>query len=283
MSESVNNTTEDPEIAALKIAISASFSLAVMIADFVWLIRHEVKIIWRGLGSWHARIYLLLRYAGLASQIFNVYFTVRMYTGIGTTQAGCQLWFAYQAIVVQILLASVEGALMHRIYALFLGNRYILMVLVALAAGQIASMVMSAYLVVPSSQHTVTCMIVGNNPGNSYFGVTTMTTNILIFFMTSWRFIFLPLKLTQHGIGQVVMRDTSLSVLGISGLMLFLTLCSLEVIQPSIGGNITYYWLVCILWMSIGRIILNQETLAREIRRDGVQFTTQIEAWDEHP
>jgi len=108
------------------------------------------------------------------------------------------------------------------------------MVLVALAASQVASMVMSAYLVVPSSQHTVTYMIMGNNPGNSYFGyelvlrqitvyswsrnrVTTMTTNILILFMTSWRFLYLPLKLTQHGIAQVVIRDTSLSVLDISG------------------------------------------------------------------
>jgi hypothetical protein len=48
------------------------------------------------------------------SPSFNVYFTVRMYIGIGTTPAGCRLWFAYQAVVVQILLASVEGALMHR-------------------------------------------------------------------------------------------------------------------------------------------------------------------------
>jgi len=281
MSESLDSTTEDAEIAALKVAISASLSLAVMTMEFIWFIRDESKIIWRRLRfSWYARIYMFSRYSGLASQIFNVYFTIRMYVGVGTTPAGCRLWFAYQATVVQILLATVEGAMMHRIYALFKGSQYILMILVSLAAGQIASMAISASLVVPSNQHTSTCMMVKSNPGNAYFGVTTMTTSVLMIFMTHWRFFGLPVKWTQHTIAQVVIRDNSLALLAISGWMLFLTLCSLEVLQPSIGGNITYYWFACILWICIGRVIVNQETLANEDHANVMQFTTQIDVWD---
>lgn len=112
-----------------------------------------------------------------------------MYAGIGTTPIGCRVWFSFQAVVVQILLAAVEGILMHRresfffklvdpkgthlpgvVYVLFQRNLCILMILVTLAAGQVASMMISASLSVPSNQHTATCMVVKSNPGNAFFG-----------------------------------------------------------------------------------------------------------------
>ncbi|KAF8555154.1 hypothetical protein OG21DRAFT_935378 [Imleria badia] len=195
-----------------------ALSLGVMSADFIWFMRDEVKVIWRKLGSWHARIYLFSRYTGLASQIFNVYFTARMYVGIGTTPVGCRLWFSFQAVVVQILLAAVEGILMHRLYVLFQRNLYILLILVVLATGQVSSMAISASLSVPlSDRHTVTCMVVKSDPGNAYFGVTTMTTSILIFFMTFCRLLRLPIKWNRLSIAWVMIRDTSFSLLTISG------------------------------------------------------------------
>lgn len=45
---------------------------------------------------------------------YNVYFTVRMYSGVYTSPRGCRIWWAYQAIIVQFLLIFVEGLLMQR-------------------------------------------------------------------------------------------------------------------------------------------------------------------------
>jgi hypothetical protein len=87
---------------------------------------------------------------------------------------------------------------------------------------------------------------------------TTMTTTVIISFMTFWRYLRLPEKWTRHGLGRIVLRDSALSLSAISGeeafgvcrwsdadidrsgMMLFMTLCSLQVIKPSMSGNITY-------------------------------------------
>ncbi|KAI9572563.1 hypothetical protein HD554DRAFT_1324678 [Boletus coccyginus] len=275
------------EDTALKVAISASTSLAVMIVDFVWLMRNEVKHVWPGIRtSWTARIYVSTRYLGLASQIFNVCFTVRMYLGIYTSPAGCRAWFMFQAIVVQFLLASVEGFFMHRLYILFMRDRLILVILILFAVGQMASMWVSASLLsLPSNKYTVTCMLLKSNPGNAFFSMTTATTNMVVFFMTFWKYLRLPARFTRQGIGRVVMRDSTLSLGAISVIMLFLTLCSFQVIRPRMSGNITYYWLVCVLWISIGRIIVNNAKLPRDngeqetgdTWRGTLQLTSQIE------
>ncbi|KIJ60850.1 hypothetical protein HYDPIDRAFT_116712 [Hydnomerulius pinastri MD-312] len=100
-----------------------------------------------------------------------------------------------------------------------------------------------------------------------------MATNMLIFFMTFWKYFSLPTEWTHGDIGRVVFRDSALSMIAVSLLMLFLTLCTLGVIKTSMSGNVTYYWLVCTLWISSGRIIINLARLPA--REEG--FTSEIE------
>jgi len=146
-------------------------------------------------------------------------------------------------------------------------------------------MVVSAALSFPSNKHTVTCLMVRSNPGSTFFSATTMTTNVVLFFMTFWRYLRLPEKWTREGLGRVVLRDSAMSLSAISVMMLFLTLSGLQVIKPSMSGNITYYWLVCILWISIGRIVVNHEKIRRVEGEQGegstwkgtLQLTSQIE------
>ncbi|KIK96055.1 hypothetical protein PAXRUDRAFT_337043 [Paxillus rubicundulus Ve08.2h10] len=269
-------STEDDKALALKVAISAATSLVAMVVDFGWLFPHELEVVWPNISSSrYAKLYVFSRYLGLCSHM--------MYFGIPSTDFECRMWYGFQAIVVEILLASVEGALMHRVYALFLHSRWILLVLCLFAACQLASMAVSARFAVPSDRHTETCLVTKPHPGNAYFGATTMTTNILIFFMTFWKYIRLPMKWTHGSIGRVVFRDSAISLIAISLMMLFLTLCALEVVTPSMSGNFSYYWLVCILWISIGRIIINHQKMSLEVKvtsstlASPVPFTSEID------
>ncbi|KAF8448721.1 hypothetical protein L210DRAFT_855316 [Boletus edulis BED1] len=275
----------DDKAVAFKVAISATISFAIMMVDFVWLMRDEVKYVWLRLRtSWTARIYMLTKYTGLVSQIYNVYFTVRMFLGVYTSPRGCRFWFMYQAITVQFLLLFAEGLLMHRLYALFLRNRLILVMLITFALSQVVSMWVSTRLSFPSNKHTVTCLMVRSNPGNAFFSATTMTTNVIIAFMTFWRYFRLPVKWTRGALGRVVLRDSACSLGAITVIMLFLTLSSLEVFKFAMSGNITYYWLICVLWVSIGRIVVDHEKLRDEgeegegnIWKGTLQLTSQIE------
>ncbi|KIJ21230.1 hypothetical protein PAXINDRAFT_7003 [Paxillus involutus ATCC 200175] len=272
--------TSGDKAMALKVAISAAASLAVMVIDFAWLLPDELKVVWPKLrSSRYAKIYVCSRYLGMSSQIASVCFTLRMYAGTPSSPSVCRIWYGFQALVVELLLASVEGALMHRVYALFFGNRYIFLILALFAVCQVGSMVVSAHFAVPSGRHTETCMVTKPHPGNAYFGATTMTTNLLILFMTFWKYLSLPIKRASDNIGWVMLRDSALSLLAISIMMLFVTLCALEVITPSMSGNINYYWLVCILWVSIGRIIVNHEKLALGEESDILKSATSLTSY----
>ncbi|KAF9220664.1 hypothetical protein BS17DRAFT_810566 [Gyrodon lividus] len=287
---SIESGTEHDKAFAFKVLISTVLSLMVMIADFIWLIRDESGIIWpKFRSSRYAKLYVFSRYLGLASQIFNVSFTTRMYAGVPSTPSVCRMWYGFQAIVVQLLLASVEVTLMHRIYALFFKNQYILLVLVLFGVSQVASMAVSARFAVPSGRHTATCMVTRPHPGNAYFGATTMTINIIIFFMTFWKYLRLPMKWTHGNIGWVILRDSALTLLAISIVMFFMTLCALEVITPRMSGVITYYWLVCILCVSstpqIGRIIINHEKIPQDsdVDVEGSTWGGAITSWIDIP
>ncbi|KAI9569457.1 hypothetical protein HD554DRAFT_2091264 [Boletus coccyginus] len=196
-----------------------------------------------------------------------------MYLGVYTSSAGCLAWLTFQTIVIQFFLAFVEGLLMHRLYTLFFHDQLILIILISFAVGQVASMGVSAGLSIPSNRHTETCLPLRSNPGNALFSATMVTTNMIIFFMTFWRYLRLPTKWTRQGVGQVVMQDSAL------------LLSAISVIKPTVSGNITYYWLLCVLWISIGRIIVNHEKLLRDdgeqeggsTWRGTLQLTSQIE------
>ncbi|KAH0836902.1 hypothetical protein J3R83DRAFT_8717 [Lanmaoa asiatica] len=251
------------QVAALKVAISASISLALMIVDFGWLMRDEVKYIWPipegfvrpGLPGF---IYLLGTSARLAKCTFNVYFTVRMYLGIHTSPSGCRLWFMYQAFVVQSLLVFVEGMLMHRVYALFIHSRLILSILILFALGQTASMAVSARLSFPSAKHTRDNH--DDQPGGFIHDLLAISPVTCELDAARRRKGRLP------GFGMV-------------------RWARYQVIKPSMSGNITYYWLVCVLWVSIGRIVVNHEKIPRDEgeQREGntwrgtLQLTSQIE------
>ncbi|KAG9312061.1 hypothetical protein JVU11DRAFT_7342 [Chiua virens] len=250
------------EETARKVLISSCVALAIMIVDYIYLFRSEIKFVWPKLVSWgHPKGYVISRYLGLGCQIYNVYFTVRMYLGVPTTIEGCRLWFSFQAACVLLLLLIAEFMLMYRIYALFLKSKVICSILISLFVGQTAAMVVSAVLSFPTNKHTVTCLITRSSVGNVFFSTTTMATNILIFFMTFWRYLQLPKKCSQQGHIKVAFRDSAAAVLMISSIMLFMTLCSLQVIKPNMSGNITYYWFVCILFLAIGRLVVDHQKI----------------------
>lgn len=158
--------------------------------------------------SREAKVYMFARYLGLASQMyvqsgppssmssnthalrcdrFNVAFTVRMSFGVATSPAGCRRWFIYEAVVVQVLLLIVECLLMTRstlsihcfcfqgfahqprVYAIYLRQPLILVVLILFGITQLCSMGVSAGLSFPSNKYTITCMMVKSNPGNAFF------------------------------------------------------------------------------------------------------------------
>ncbi|KAL4075301.1 hypothetical protein V8B97DRAFT_1562202 [Scleroderma yunnanense] len=260
-----------------RVAISSCLSLCAMAVDFGLLLGDEIKVIWPNVRYFdiYALVYVVTRYAGLAVQVFNIYFSLRIASGVITSPSLCKIWFRYQAVTIQLLLATVEVALMHRVYALFLRNCWILYILILLWSAQLLSMLVSAWLVIPRVAHTETCFVKGTPAGSVYFGATTMAMNFIVLFMISWRYLHLPLTWSRGFLGYVVFRDSTLSLLTILAFTLFLILSNTGAIQTSVNGNMVYYWLFCAMWISLGRLIVNQLKVAQGVGTN--ELTTEIE------
>ncbi|KAI6096896.1 hypothetical protein EDD16DRAFT_627958 [Pisolithus croceorrhizus] len=262
---------------ARKVAISACVSLGLMTVEFVWLLRDEFIFIWPGVRfrNLYALVYVLTRYLGLAGQGFNVYFSLRIASGAITSPALCKMWFRYQAMTIQVLLAAMECALMHRIYALFLKNHWVLALLVLLGTSQLASMFVSARLAIPQLAHSDTCYVLKPHASTIYFGATSMTTNLAILFLISWKYLRLPITWTQSPFGHTLLRDSTLSLVAILILLFVMILSNSGVMQTPVNGNVLYYWFYCTLWISLGRLIVNHSKVVQASRGEGV--LTQVE------
>lgn len=128
------------------------------------------------------------------------------------------------------------------VLALFLGSQAILMMLVAFLLAQVSSMVVSAQFSIRANQYTPSCWVTRVSPGNAFFrysphatseqrtypgrcSATTMTTHIVIFFMTFWRFFRLPKEFTHQGLGRTVFRDSTFTLAAISSEVRSLVCC----------------------------------------------------------
>lgn len=266
------------EALARKAAISACASLGVMLVDFFWLLRDEITFVWPNIRRCrpYSLVYVIERYLGLAGQGFNVYVSLRIASVLSTPPSYCKAWFVYQAITVQILLLSIECALIHRIYALFQRNCSILSVLAIFCSLQLLSLGASAWLAIPNTKHSETCYVLKPNIDTIYFATTTMATHLVMFFMIFWRGLELPLEWTRDTFGRVVLRDSALSPLIISALTGIMVLCNTGVIQTSLNGNVFYCWLYCTMWISLSRIIVNHSKV--ELLKDSSNdVTTHID------
>ncbi|KAI6046442.1 hypothetical protein EDC04DRAFT_2630983 [Pisolithus marmoratus] len=100
---------------------------------------------------------------------FNVYVSLRIASVLSIPPTYCRLWFVYQAISIQILMTSIECALIHRIYALFLKNCAILSILALFLTLQLLSLGASAWLAIPNTKHTETCYVLKPHIDTLYF------------------------------------------------------------------------------------------------------------------
>ncbi|KAH7922650.1 hypothetical protein BV22DRAFT_1197260 [Leucogyrophana mollusca] len=259
------------------ITYGASAALLAMFVDYGLTVSAERKYIWSKLRtSSYARTYILARYFGLAAQIFNVCFSIWMATRTYIAPSLCKVWYSYQAVVIQTLVLVVDSLLMlggmhfpkrimeideltaFRVYTIFSRSYWIISLLVVLAAAQPGSMIASAVITFPEVTYTSTCLIIEIHSGSIYFGTATLTTHVVILFLSLWKCFIEGRALTS--LRSAILRDGTLAMIAISIILMFMLLCSLRVIKTGTAGNIIYYWLLATLWVSVGRIIINWET-----------------------
>ncbi|KIK41825.1 hypothetical protein CY34DRAFT_84781 [Suillus luteus UH-Slu-Lm8-n1] len=142
-----------------------------MTLEYLWFLSDEIRLIWpRFWKTTEAKIFVVTRYAGLASQSYNVCFAFRMAFGVPNSQFACKVWFSYQTAITQYLLFSVELLLMTRVYKMYNQSKTIFALLFIFSGAQSAAMASNARLIVTGSHYSPTCVMLSAHHNRIYVG-----------------------------------------------------------------------------------------------------------------
>ncbi|KAH7923048.1 hypothetical protein BV22DRAFT_1130950 [Leucogyrophana mollusca] len=244
------------------ISYGAAAALLPMFVDYALTFRDERRYIWpKARVSRYAKMYIMTRYLGLVAQILHVGFAIWRASQTYIAPSLCRSWYTYQAIVIQVLTAVVDGLLMRGVYAIFSGSYWIMSVLAVLAAAQPGSALASMVVALPDAPFTQTCLVAEVHSGLIYFGSGALTTHALILILLVWKYFAggharSPLRIA-------ILRDTTLAVAAVSvrtplPCYTYVHLSHM-LVTPHPPPPPHESWLFCVLWVSAGRIIVGWE------------------------
>ncbi|KAG1816540.1 uncharacterized protein BJ212DRAFT_195513 [Suillus subaureus] len=250
---------------ARNITILTTTLTGLMVLEYFWFLSDEIKLVWpRFWKTAEATIYVMTRYAGLAGQSFNIWFALRMASGVPNSPSTCRVWSLYQTVIIQCLLLSVELLLMLRVYKMYNKGKPIFALLFIFSGAQVAAMAVSARLIITGTRYSPTCVIISPHHSRIYVGVSIIVTFAFIHFTMLWRF-FRSTSSRSEALRawlKLAVRDGSYTAIAIIVIVIFMFLCSTHVIDTKMSGNIIFYVLLSCLWFAVECEILGGHSLS---------------------
>jgi len=259
-----------------------------MLAEYVYMLPTEVRYVWPQVFTkqvWRLKVFMLIRYAGMLAQAFNIYMSIRIVTGTHTSPTACKALYLYQATSLAIVNATVNVSVMKRIYYLFNKENLVSICFVVIGTVSAASMAVSAGLAFPAAQLSNSCLIEEAHPGALVYMATNFGINIALQLFSVWRLVYNPYG--DDELAKTLRRDINIcgAVLGV--VLFLMSLCSIGVIRSVQVTNAGQSWLFFILWWMSGRLELHVQRYMgkRRQEQDGqerpVELDTMIEFQDD--
>ncbi|KAG1897172.1 uncharacterized protein F5891DRAFT_1050754 [Suillus fuscotomentosus] len=246
---------------ARNIAILTTTLTAFMVLEYFWFIKEEIRLVWpRFLKTTEAKVYVVIRYAGLAGSSFNIWFAFRMLSGVPNGPFACRAWYWYQTTMTQCLVFSVESLLMLRVNKMYGKGKSIRALLIIFGGAQFAAMAANARVVVIGTRYSPSCVIISPYHSRIYVGVSIIVTFMFILSTMLWRFFGNSSGWSEalRAWLKLAVRDGSCTTIAILVIFIFMFLCNTHVIDTQMSGNIIFYVLLSCLWFAAGRIVLHQ-------------------------
>ncbi|OAX37102.1 hypothetical protein K503DRAFT_867100 [Rhizopogon vinicolor AM-OR11-026] len=256
------------EAVGLNMLIVSIILSGLTVLEYAWNVRFEIRVIWPQLWkSAEAKIFMIVRYVGLAGQIFNVWFVNRMASGVPNHLLACRAWYLYQVVTVQCLLMSEELLLTQRICKMYNNNKYIFSILLVFVGAQCAAMAVSALILVPGISSSPTCVIVDSHPAQIYAGATTTAVHLCLLVMILWRYFRGNWPEFLRSYIKNMVRDSVCTLIAVSGGFFLITIAP-TVDQPLMTQNLFFLVMLFSLWFGTGRLVLGKARFLQESEND---------------
>ncbi|TFK34702.1 hypothetical protein BDQ12DRAFT_726739 [Crucibulum laeve] len=195
----------------------------ISLMTLVWLIWEtivmmglEYKHIWKSERSIIRRLYYPIRYVALVGQFSNHVITTTLLSRVPLTPHTCKIWFAYQSVIVQLMISAVEAVVFLRVYVMYKDDLRSVIFLMMLFALDTGVMVYTGVRINLDLIFDHTCLIESTPKEVCIMGVVAVVVQLILWFMTMYKQATSKNKRQEGPLLQLMTRDGAIVCIGLS-------------------------------------------------------------------
>lgn len=238
------------------VSYSEVAAVTVLTWDIIVTLSEEIELIWQKQWSPAKIMYVIARYLPWAFQMALLAINVNGSTGLHFSISECKKWMAVQAVILQLIVTSVDVILLMRVYALFNKNKRLLSVLSALFVAELTLLSYILAVITPKLTFSDTCFVTSSPPFFVAYWVVSLVFETILFVLTLYKFGYA----VQQGWGRrPVMKEFvadgtwAYTLIFVS---MFINSMLYKFVHSPLAG-ICFTWLLSVLSFAGSRIILN--------------------------
>ncbi|KAF9003221.1 hypothetical protein BDQ17DRAFT_488917 [Cyathus striatus] len=167
-------------------------AVVILIAQHVFSFHNELRFIWKRPLSYIKWLYIFLRYFSLVFQSFNLYLTLSRFSEPPFSPNTCRMWSLAMQIASTLNLLALDIVLMLRVYALYLKDIRIGVLMLLLFLVGIGLHVGNSFIIYTNAEFGSACNLKKLSPLTFYFISALVIMKTVIWGMTAARTQFLP-------------------------------------------------------------------------------------------
>ncbi|EMD32751.1 hypothetical protein CERSUDRAFT_118479 [Gelatoporia subvermispora B] len=257
------------------VSYSEVAAVTVLTWDILTSISDEVEHIWSKRWTPAKVMYLISRYLPWMFQLALLAININGSTGLQFTMEQCRKWMTMQAVILQIIVTTVDVILIIRVYALYNRSHVLLACLMIACVAEIAVLCYVLAIVTPELGFNRECFVISSPHFFVVYWITSLIFETVLFVLTLAK--FLSALHQGWGSGQLVQqftRDGTWAYTVIFATMLVNAMLYDFMHSPLAG--ICFTWLLTVLSCAGCRLILLPRTRsANEV--DGTVVVHDIE------
>ncbi|KAH8081343.1 hypothetical protein BXZ70DRAFT_959912 [Cristinia sonorae] len=238
-------------------------AVTVLTYDILISLADEVELVWKRQWTIAKVMYLVARYIPWFFELALIAINAGGTTGLFYTPTDCKRWLAVQAVILQLVITTVDVVLLLRVSALYDRNIKLMAVLSLLFCGEVAYLCYVLSVVTPLLKLNAHCFVTGSPVIFINFWIVSLIFETLLFLLTLWKF----LRAAWDGWGsrpvmQQFVTDGTWAYTLVFVVMLINSMFYKFVHSPLAG--ICFNWLLTTLSFAGSRLILNPRKRSNE-------------------
>ncbi|KAI0799751.1 hypothetical protein BC629DRAFT_1591903 [Irpex lacteus] len=238
------------------VSYSEVASVTILAWDVLIMFSDEVELIWKQRWTPAKALYLLARYLPLGFQLALLAINTDGTTGLHFTGEQCRKWMIFQAIVLQMVITTVDIILIMRLFALYNKSRLLLILLSTTFLAEITYLSYNLATVTPRLGFAEDCFVRSSPPSFIIYWIVSLVFETLLFVLTLIKFA----KAMMDGWGkrpvmQEFVRDGTWAYA-----LIFVTMVINSALYKSVHSplaGICFTWLQSVLSFAGSRLILS--------------------------